>query len=438
MRRLQVTVCYLVGLALAFPAVAAAHATLRQTKPAFTQRLSRSPKVVQLRFDQSVDALPNAITVYTSKGRVVSERAKPGTDRRIVTVPVQRLPRGGYTVRWRVVSADSHVVAGVFTFGVRQRAPPATAAFGASGPTNEEHVVRWLYFLALALLIGGLGFRLLIVRGPLPPKAERRFYWIVCAGAVGTIEVGILAFLLRAEDALQLPFADFLYGDLSPLAQTRFGTAFVAMTLGFALVSALLYLAWLTERTRLLWAAFVVALGFASGLSLSGHSAVDAGSSWLSQLADWAHLVAASLWVGGLLQLAFVVWPLAPGLRRDAFIRFSKLATLLIVVLLSAGIYLSVIRLPHLADLWNERYGQVLLVKLGLVSLALLWGAVHHFLVRPAIERGAPPFSGLPRSLIGESAVGMAILLVAAVLVESKPPPQPVPRAPAALHAARR
>jgi copper transport protein len=255
---------------------------------------------------------------------------------------------------------------------------------------------------------------------------------------VGTIEVGILAFLLRAEDALQLPFADFLYGDLSPLAQTRFGTAFVAMTLGFALVSALLYLAWLTERTRLLWAAFVVALGFASGLSLSGHSAVDAGSSWLSQLADWAHLVAASLWVGGLLQLAFVVWPLAPGLRRDAFIRFSKLATLLIVVLLSAGIYLSVIRLPHLADLWNERYGQVLLVKLGLVSLALLWGAVHHFLVRPAIERGAPPFSGLPRSLIGESAVGMAILLVAAVLVESKPPPQPVPRAPAALHAARR
>jgi copper transport protein len=94
-----------------------------------------------------------------------------------------------------------------------------------------------------------------------------------------------------------------------------------------------------------------------------------------------------------------------------------------------------VIRLPHLADLWNESYGQVLLVKLALVSLALLWGAAHHFLVRPGIERGEPTFPGLPRSLIGESAVGMAILLVAAVLVESKPPPQPVPSAPAALHA---
>ena len=74
-------------------------------------------------------------------------------------------------------------------------------------------------------------------------------------------------------------------------------------------------------------------------------------------------------------------------------------------------------------------------MKLGLVSLALLWGAAHHFVVRPALERGAPLFAGLPRSLIGESAVGMAILLVAAVLVESNPPPRPRPAPPVALHA---
>jgi hypothetical protein len=46
--------------------------------------------------------------------------------------------------------------------------------------------------------------------------------------------------------------------------------------------------------------------------------------------------------------------------------------------------------------------------------------------VRPPRERPAPLFAGLPRSLAGESAVGMAILLAAAVLVDSKPPPQPV------------
>jgi putative copper export protein len=74
----------------------------------------------------------------------------------------------------------------------------------------------------------------------------------------------------------------------------------------------------------------------------------------------------------------------------------------------------------------------VLLVKLGLVSIALLWGAAHHFLVRPRLERGAPLFAGIPRSLAGESMVGMAILLAAAVLVDSKPPPQPLAKPPVA------
>jgi copper transport protein len=418
--------------ALAFPAVASAHATLRRETPGFGQRLERTPTAVRLSFDQGVEALPDAIRVLGANGRLLSGAARASADGRSVSVPVRRLARGGYTVRWRVVSADGHVVSGVYTFGVRHRAPPATQAFGAGGPTTSEHIVRWLYFLTLALLVGGLGFRLLVVRGPLGPPAQRRFYRLLAVGAVGVLEVGIVAFLLRAEDALQLPFVDFLYGDLSPLAKTRFGTAFVAMTLGFALVSALVFLAWLTDRDWLLWPAFALGLGFASGLSLSGHSAADAGSSWLSQLADWLHLSAASLWVGGLVQLAFVVWPLEPELRRRAFLRFSRLASFLIVVLLAAGIYLSVLRLPRLADLWSEGYGQVLLVKLGLVSLALLWGAMHHFVVRPALERGAPPFARLPRSLAGESAVGMAILLAAAVLVDSKPPPQPAtPRVPA-------
>jgi copper transport protein len=131
--------------------------------------------------------------------------------------------------------------------------------------------------------------------------------------------------------------------------------------------------------------------------------------------------------------LAFVVWPVAPDLRRSSFLRFSRLATGLIVLILSAGVYLSILRLPRVSDLWTAGYGHVLLVKLGLVSLALLWGAAHHFLVRPALERGAPLFARLPRSLAGESAVGIAILLAAAVLVDSKPPPQPAVTPPAAV-----
>ena len=426
MRRAVAFVCL---LALAAPASAFAHASVRATQPSYKQRVDQAPRTVWVRFDQGVKALSNSIVVVSSNGTVVSGPTRNGTDPHLIAAKLKTLPKGAYTVRWHAISSDGHVVSGVWTFGVRVAAPPPTEAYGSSGPTRTEDFVRWAYFLALVLLVGGLGFRLLIVRGPLPPRAESRFYKLTGLGVIAVLEVGIVAFLLRAEDALQLPFGRLLYGDLSPIASgTRFGTAFIAMTLGFALAAALLYLSWLLEKRALLWLAFAVSLGFASGLSLSGHSAADAGSSWKSELADWVHLSAACLWLGGLLQLALVVWPLAPKLRKETFLRYARLAPVLIALLVTAGLYLSILRLPHLSDLWAESYGRVLLVKLGLVSVALAWGGAHHTFARPLVERGHPIVGKLSRSLLGEASVGMAVLLAAAVLVDSKPPPQPAPR----------
>ena len=392
----RAAIVVVLAAALAFPAGAFAHASLRLESPGFRQTLKTAPRQVVLEFDQSVSSLPNAIVVLDRNGDnlVRSVRAIPARRALVATLP--RLPRGPYTIRWEALSNDGHVVSGVYTFGVGVKAPLVTDAVGAQGPTTAEHVVRWLYFLAFALLVGGLGFRLLVLRGPLSPSAERRFYWVTGIGAVATLEVGIVGFLLRAEDALQLGFSRFLYGDLSPISGgTRVGQTFIVMELGFAFLSAALFLAWLTGRRWLLWLAFAMGLVFSSGLSLSGHSAADAGHSWLTELVDWVHLTAA--------------------------------------VLVGAGTYLSVLRFPHLRDLWSTGYGQVLLVKLALVALALLWGAVHHFVARPRIESGR--VTGLlSRSLLGESEVAMAVLLAAAVLVDSKPPPQPVPQAPVAAH----
>jgi len=424
--------------ALALPASAFAHASLRKESPGFRQRLAASPRQVVLQFDQTVDALPKAIVVLTLKGRNVAGAPRAVQSARELVAPLPRLPKGPYTVRWQALSNDGHIVSGVYTFGVRVPAPPVTDAVGAQGPTRSEDIVRWLYFLGLALAVGGIGFRLLIARGPIPPRAQRRFFWVAGIGIVVVLEAGIVAFLLRGEDALQLPFSRFLYGDLSPLATgTRFGQTFVVMELGFALICALVYLAWLTDRDAFLWVSFALGLVFVSGLSLSGHSAADAGHSWISELADWVHLSAAMLWVGGLVQLALVVWPAWPELRRDAFLRFSRLATVLVALLLGAGTYLSILRLPRLHDLWTSGYGHVLLVKLGLVSLALAWGAGHHFFAVPRIQREGV-MGVLARTLVGESAVAMAVLLAAAILTDSKPPPQPPAKSPVAAVSSRR
>lgn len=424
-------------VAAALPATAFGHATLMHASPAFQSRENAAPREVTLHFDQTVGIIPHAIEVFAADGRRVSGTPTVGADHRIVRARIIGLVRGGYTVRWRVLSSDGHVGSGVFTFGYRIAAPPPTQAYGASGPTWADDFARWGLFVSLALMLGSLGVRLLVLHEPVPERLSKRLYLFAGLGAFAAIDVGIAAFILRAEDALQLPFVDLMYGDLSPFAtKTRFGVAFVAMTLGFALVAALVFLSWLLDVPRLLWPAFLLGLGFASGLSLSGHSAVEPNSTWFSQLADFLHLSAGSLWAGGLVTLAFAVWPLAPELRRAAFLGFSRLATVLVGLLVLAGTYLTIQRLPAVHDLWSAGYGRVLLVKLAIVSLALSWGAAHHFLVRPRLERGDAP-RGLRRSLLGEMSVAMAVLLVAAVLVNSAPPPRPAVGSTQATHASR-
>jgi copper transport protein len=422
MRARMLLIALLAGLS--FPGSAVGHASLESPSPGYRERIASSPPAVVLRFDQAVTAFPDSIVVLNSQGRVLSDQATSSANGRAVLAPLRKLPRGAYTVRWHVLSSDGHPVSGVYTFGVRVAAPPPTEAFGASGPTRAEDIVRWAYFLSLSLVVGGLGFAMLVLRG-VPPLLSQRLYKLVGLGIVATLEIGLLGFIMRAEGALQLPFGKLLYADLTPIASgTRLGSAFTVMTMGFVIVSVFVYFAWLLDKVLLLWPAFLLALGLASGLSLSGHQAADRGSSAASELADWIHLSAALLWVGGLAVLALCVWPLARELRRDAFLRFSRLATVLIAALLGAGIYLSIVRLPGVSDLWTTRYGQVLLVKIGLVSFALLWGAFHHFIARPALASAEPSRwpARLGRSLLGESSIAMAILLVAAILVNAKPP----------------
>ena len=321
-----------------------------------------------------------------------------------------------------MIGGDGHAPAGVYTFGVGVPAPPPTEAVGAGGSTWKDDVARWALFIALALLIGPLAVRLFVLREDVPAALEQRFHLVGVIAAFLVIDAGIAAFVLRASNALQLPVAELLYGDLQPFAEkTRFGVAFLAMTVGFGVVGTLLLAAWVFDRLELRLPALSLSIALASGISLSGHQATEPNSSLLSQLADWIHLVAASVWVGGLVALAFCVWPAAPGLRRTAFLGFARLAVLLVGVLVLAGGYLAIVRLPQLSDLWETEYGRFLLLKLVVVSIALGWGAVHHFFVRPRLESGAEP--AIRPSLVGEVAVAFAVLLAAAMLTNVAPPP---------------
>jgi copper transport protein len=425
------------ALTLALPGSAAAHATLDRTTPALQTSVDAVPKEVRLEFSQAVTLVARSLEVRAADGSLVSGPPRLSANGRVISARLTGMVRDAYTVRWRELSADGHIGSGVFTFGVGVPAPPPTEAVGASGLTWRDDVARWAAFAALALLLGPLVLRLVVLRGvPVTGRAATAFSAAAVAGAFLAVDVGIFAFVLRAENALQLSVVDLLYGDLSPFAEeTRFGIAFLVTMVGFGAVAALTILAWALDRVVLLWPALGLSLVLASGFSLSGHQATEPNSTWATQLADWLHLVAGSIWAGGVLALAVLVWPFAPGLRGRAFLGFSRIAVVLIGVLMLAGSYLAIVRLPDVSDLWTTSYGHVLLLKIAIVCVALAWGGAHHFLVRPRLERGEAPAGAVGRSLLGESAVAMTVLLVAAVLVNGSPPPveaPPVEATPAA------
>jgi copper transport protein len=408
---------------LALPAVAGAHATLIQAEPATQSKVAVPPEEIRLRFSESVTVTWGGIQVLAADGTLLSGTAKVSPDGKVVTAPVSRLARGSsYTVRWRVAGQDGHSPAGVFNFGVGVTPPPPTEAVGAGGTTWKDDLARWALFAALAFVIGPLVMRLVVLRGEVPERVERRVHLWTTVAAFAVINVGVVAFVLRAANALQLPLADLIYGDLQPFAEkTRYGEAFLVMTIGFGVVAALLLLAWIFDRLELRWPALALSVLLVSGLSLSGHQATEPNSSWFSELADWLHLVAACVWVGGVATLAFCVWPLAADLRRRAFLGFSRIAVGLVGVMVLAGAYLALVRLPEIPDLWETDYGRLLLLKGAIVFVALSWGGFHHTFVRPRLEAGEQP--RVRSSLVGESMVAVVVLLAAALLANGAPPP---------------
>jgi len=110
----------LLTLALA-PAPALAHAFLDHAEPRVGSQVKPPPRTVQLWFTQGLAAAFCQVTVAGPPGfgGAGPARPAPGDNRRLIVDLRPPLPPGVYRVRWRALSADTHVTEGEFAFTVR-------------------------------------------------------------------------------------------------------------------------------------------------------------------------------------------------------------------------------------------------------------------------------------------------------------------------------
>ncbi len=112
----------LIGLSLLTPSVASAHAYLVKSVPASRATLFNSPGKIQLWFNERLEPKYSFASVLDPDGkRVDSDNAQVlAEDPKRLSIGVKKLPAGKYTVKFRVLSVDGHVVEQSFPFTIRE------------------------------------------------------------------------------------------------------------------------------------------------------------------------------------------------------------------------------------------------------------------------------------------------------------------------------
>jgi len=153
-------------------------------------------------------------------------------------------------------------------------------------------------------------------------------------------------------------------------------------------------------------------------------------------LSVWLHIVAATVWIGGMLFLVLVLIPALRGLGNRGLaatlvhhvgVRFRSVGWLSLLLLVMTGLINLVKRgigwtALTSPELWRSEFGHILGIKLSLVALTFLLSAVHDFLIGPKatkagrLEPGSPEAQRLRRQAAWMGRFNLLMGLIIAAL----------------------
>lgn len=407
------------GLGAAGAAPAFGHALLLSSVPGAGEIVLAPPGEIRLAFSEPVDGRFVGVDILDANGAAVAEAVgvRDAADPQLVVADLgaTTLGEGAYNVTWRVLSAaDGHATAGFFTFGVGEGAPIGAATFGldAGGhghPTTEVEV-RLVGSLGPLLAAGLATFAAFVLR-PVTRRWPRRLAIIqalaLTVGAVGAVLTAVVAGGAAGVDPVTY------------LRETRTGGLLAARAaigvLGAIVAAGLI-------RRGSIRAAIGVAGGVGAVslalIALAGHAAAFASPIPVAVMV--VHLVAASVWFGGVAALAdlavFGPRPRTTSLA-DLVPRFSALALVAVALVGLTGLY----------SAWLETgdpigdagvYAFALRLKVIAFAVALAFGGFNYL----DAGRRRPSFGGFDRRIAFEAAFAIGVVVLAGNLAAASPP----------------
>jgi copper transport protein len=429
-----------------------AHAFLQSSDPAANSVLADTPVRISMRFTEPIEHTATSKAVlYDQNGAIVpgTKVAFDPSDKFIMNLAMpDKLPNGTYSVVWQTLSAaDGHEAQGYisFTIGtvndIASVVPPALST--TSGPSLwVQATARWISYIGLAMIAGIWPVWLLVLRPAISPawqagpRLTRRVRKLTYLG----VGIGLLGAVLALYVQIDAAAGSerLVSAARSTLTDTRYGRIWLArcvlfLLAGFAYLSAAW---WWPRRQR---AVTVATLGLCAALpipfSLVSHASAQTDGRATAIAADAVHLLAVSVWIGGLIALVFgllvTLRDLTAAGRRvvlaRAIPRFSAVALTCWGAIAITGLYAGWLQVGSLKGLRDTAYGTTLTVKLLLLVPLLGLAAFNLLFVSRHIKRSSESDQtgrwtrrfGI--AIVAEVVLALAVLLAAGRLTAQPP-----------------
>ena len=423
---------------LGFP-LANAHPFLLDSDPAQGQSVPAGTTQIFTYYSEAVEIDFSSLKIYDSNGNQIDNQDTAYNNEEsslVVTTPP--LEDGVYTIASKVLSkVDGHLVQAAIIFGVGD--VQIDSSLLESQEQSEttfipESIARFPGLVGQTIVLGGVIASIAIWStrqtrfgdqiGLIQDSFKAKFSKII---GFGVIAVFASNFIILAVQTWRL--------EVSPLdvVETTFGTTWLTRMILTIILIGIWF--WIERKNKISIKTqipmLVTALILIATTTMMGHGASTEMAPPI--ILDYVHNLLSSIWIGGVIFFGFIVLPAITKLDYDVrdkitaslIPRFSAMIIIALGILIITGPTLLWFLDSNVDSLTGSTYGKLILAKIAIASTMIAFGAFYQirFVTRAKNDlKSSGVYKKLQKPLRLEAGLGIALLAVVALLVNSSLP----------------
>ena len=425
-------------LLIGFP-LAYGHPFLLDSEPAQGQNAAVGTTQIVTHYSEAVEIDFSELKIFDSDGNQVDKRdtAYYNAESSLV-ITTQPLEDGVYTIASKVLSkVDGHLVHAAIIFGVGN--VQIDASLLESQEQSEttfipESIARFPGLVGQTVVLGGVIASIVIWStgqtrfkeqiALIESSFKAKFSKVI---GFGVIAVFASNFIMLAVQTWRLEVSPF------DVIQTTFGSTWLTRMILTIILIGIWF--WIERKNQISFKTQLPMLVFALALiattTMMGHGASTEMAPPI--ILDYVHNLLSSIWIGGVIFLGFVILPsitkLDANVRDKITIslipRFSGMIIISLGILIITGPMLLWFLDSNVSSLTESTYGKLIMLKIAIASAMIAFGGFYQIRFTQQAKKDLKStaiFKKLKKPLRFEAGLGIALLAVVALLVNSSLP----------------